>query len=62
MSLRSSIQIGEVIRNAVAFDVKNWPGSPMNSDSLIQAVQELFALLERRQVDYILAGGVALLH
>jgi hypothetical protein len=62
MSLRSSIQIGEVIRNAVVFDMKNWLSGPMNSDSLIQAVQDLFSLLEQRQVEYVLAGGVALLH
>ena len=62
MSLQSSIQIGEVIRNAVVFNMKNWLGGPMNSDSLIQAVQDLFSILEQRQVEYVLAGGVALLH
>jgi hypothetical protein len=62
MSLQSSLQIGEIIRNAVAFNMKNWLGEPMNSDSLIQTVQDLFSLLEQRQVEYVLAGGVALLH
>ncbi|MDD2694452.1 MAG: hypothetical protein PHD58_00830 [Anaerolineales bacterium] len=62
MSLHSSVQIGEVIRNAVVFNAKNWLGSPMNSDSLIQAVQDLFSILEQRQVEYVLVGGVALLH
>lgn len=62
MSLKSSLQIGEVIRNAVVFNMKNWLGGPMNSDSLIQAVQDLFSILEQRQVEYVLAGGVALLH
>jgi hypothetical protein len=53
MSLRSSIQIGEIIRNGVVFNVKNWLGSPMNFDSLIQAVQDLFSSLEKRQIDYV---------
>ena len=34
----------------------------MNSDSLIQSVQNLFMLLEQRQIDYVLAGGIALLY
>lgn len=62
MSLRSNLQIGEVIRDAIAFNVKNWPGKPMNSDSIIQAVQDLFLILEQRQIKYVLVGGIALLH
>jgi hypothetical protein len=50
MNLRSSIQIGGIIRNAVFFEMKNWLGEPMNSDSLIQAVQDSFPLLEQRRV------------
>ncbi len=62
MTLQSSVQIGSVIRNAVVFDAKNWPGDMMNSDSLFQSVQDLFAMLEQRQIDYVLVGGIALLH
>jgi hypothetical protein len=62
MTIQSSTQIGNVIRNAVVFDVKNWPGGMMNSDSLIQSVQDLFAVLEQRKIDYVLVGGIALLH
>src|SRR3972149_7502667 len=62
MTIRSSVQIGNVIRNAVAFNVKNWPGGSMNSDSIIQAVQDLFSVLEQRKIDYVLVGGIALLH
>lgn len=57
-----TLQIGEVIRNAVVFDVKNRAGDAMSTDSLIQSVQDFFALLEERRIDYVLAGGVALLH
>jgi len=62
MTLQSSTQIGNVIRNAVVFNVKNWLGGKMNSDSLLQSVQDLFAVLEQRKIDYVLVGGIALLH
>jgi len=34
----------------------------MNSDSLIQSVQDFFAILEQRKIDYVLVGGIAILH
>lgn len=33
----------------------------MNSDSLLEAVRRLFALLRERKVDYVLVGEVAML-
>jgi hypothetical protein len=62
MTIHSSTQIGDVIRNAVVFNIKNWRGGMMNSDSLIQSVQNLFTVLEKRKIDYVLVGGIALLH
>jgi len=62
MTIHSSTQIGNVIRNAVVFNVKNWVGGMMNSDSLIQSVQDFFAVLEQRKIDYVLVGGIAILH
>src|SRR5690242_20120786 len=62
MTIQSSVQIGTVIRNAVVFNVKNWLGRTMNSDSLIQSVQDFFAVLEQRKIDYVLVGGIAILH
>src|ERR1041384_5035855 len=62
MTIQSSTQIGDVIRNAVVFNIKNWLGGTMNSDSLIQAVQDFFTLLEQRKIDYVLVGGIAILH
>ena len=62
MTIQSSVQIGDVIRNAVVFNVKNWLGGTMNSDSLIQSVQDFFAVLEKRKIDYVLVGGIAILH
>ncbi len=62
MTIQSSVQIGDIIRNAVVFNVKNWLGGTMNSDSLSQSVQDFFAVLEERKLDYVLVGGVAILH
>jgi hypothetical protein len=62
MTIQSSAQIGNVIRNAVIFNAKNWIGGMMNSDTLIQLVQDLFTVLEQRKINYVLVGGIALLH
>src|SRR5215211_6439599 len=62
MTIRSSVQIGNVSRNAVVFNVRNWLGGMMNSDSLIQSVQDFFAVLEERKIDYVLVGGIAILY
>src|SRR5215212_9075236 len=62
MTIQSSLQIGNVIRNAVVFNLRNWLGGMMNSDSLIQSVQDFFTLLEQRKIDYVLVGGIAILH
>ena len=61
MTNQSSVQIGNVIRNAVVFNVKNWYGDTMNPDLLLGSVEHLFALLESRKVQYALVGGIALL-
>jgi hypothetical protein len=61
MTIQSSVQIGKVIRNAVAFNVKNWLGGMINSDFLIQSVQDFFTILEQRKIDYVLVGGIAIL-
>lgn len=62
MVILSTDQIGRVIRDAVVFNIKNWLGGEMNSDSLIQSVQDFFAVLEQRKIDYVLVGGIAILH
>jgi hypothetical protein len=55
------VHIGEVIRNAVLFNPRNNRERLMNSDSLIQTVARFFTLLRERQIEYVLAGGIALL-
>lgn len=62
MTIHSTVQIGDVIRHAVAFNAKNWQGGTMDTDSLTHAVQDFFAVLEKRQIDYVLVGGIALLY
>lgn len=60
-TVQAPVDIGKVIQNAVIFDFKNWSGTPMNSDSLPQTIHHLFELLNQRDVNYVLVGGVALL-
>ncbi len=62
MTIHSSVQIGNVIQNAVVFNVKNWVGGMNNSDPILQSVQDLFSVLEQRKITYVLVGGIALLH
>jgi len=62
MSIGEGPQIGAVIRNAFAFHVRNWSGVTMNPDLLLQTVQEFFSLLAVRKIDYVLVGGIAMLH
>lgn len=57
----ANVRIGEVIRNAVAFDFKNSGEEIMNADSLPESVERLFGLLHEREVGYLLVGGVAML-
>jgi hypothetical protein len=53
--------VGEVIRNAVAFNFKNSEDEILNAGSLPEAVEKLFEVLHEREIDYLLVGGVATL-
>ncbi len=62
MPVQQPFHIGSVVRNALVFDVKNWPeGPPVNTEKLLETVEQLFALLHEREIDYLLVGGIALL-
>jgi hypothetical protein len=61
MTIHSLPEIGRVLRNAVTFNFKNPPEVIMNADSLLAQVEQLFDLLNSRNVEYVLVGGVALL-
>ena len=63
MALKSTEQIGNVIRNGIVFNVKNWIlDNHMDTDHLLQSIQELFTLLNQREIEYVLVGGIALLN
>lgn len=56
------VHIGNVIRQGIVFDFKNLRGGTVITDTLLQTVERLFKLLDERQVDYVLVGGVAMLN
>lgn len=58
---RPKVYIGNVIQNALIFNLKNWDNGNMEISSLKQAVLDLFSLLQKRNIDYVLVGGIALL-
>ncbi len=60
--LKNLTEVGQIVTNAVALNPKNWEKLAMETDSLLQAVDNLFALLETRHVRYVLVGGVAVLN
>lgn len=53
--------IGEIIRNGILFDVKNWSSLMSDSYDFFQTVEQLFDWLTEREIPYVLVGGVALL-
>jgi hypothetical protein len=55
------VHIGNVIRNAIVFNFRNSLGGAVITDNLLQSVARLFALLDERQTEYLLVGGIALL-
>lgn len=58
---RRGVDVGEVVRNAVLFDLKNHDGEVVNAGSLFEDVERLLAVLHERGPDYLLVGGVAML-
>lgn len=61
ISPKTKVHIGKIIQNALVFNFKNSAGNTVNSDTLLQNVAQLFALLHERKIDYLLVGGIALL-
>lgn len=55
------VHIGKVVCNAVLFNSGKPRSGAMKENDLQQAVSRLFALLQERQTDYLLVGGIALL-
>lgn len=57
--IQEQVDIGQVVRNARVFNFKK---VAVKESDLLVAVDELFELLEARQIAYVLVGGIALLH
>ena len=53
--------IGEIIKNGVIFDMKNWHNNLSNTEQMPDTVERLFSILSQRNIDYLLVGGIALL-
>jgi hypothetical protein len=53
--------IGEIILNGVLFDMKNWGDGTLDVNQLPASLENLFDILNQRQIDYLLVGGIALL-
>jgi len=58
---RPQVHIGNVIRNALVFNFRMQRNGAVNTEQLLQAVEQLFALLDERKIEYLLVGGIALL-
>lgn len=56
------VHIGNVIRRGIVFDLKNLRRATVYTDTLLQTAASLFKLLDERQIDYLLVGGVAMLN
>jgi hypothetical protein len=57
------VHIGDVIVHGILFDPKNveaWRNMDM-VENIYRSVPKLFELLETRQIDYVLVGGIAML-
>lgn len=55
------VAIGEIVKNGIIFDPKNWQKAMYNTDSLVQIIEHIFDTLNQRNINYLLVGGVALL-
>ncbi len=62
VNTQPEVHIGKVIQNAILFNFRNPGNIIVNSNNLFQSVTKLFTLLKDRKIDYLLVGGIALLH
>lgn len=58
---REPIHVGRVVQNALVFGTKRWREEMLGSSELLDTVRRLFGLIEDREVEYLLVGGIALL-
>jgi len=53
--------ISEIIKNGIVFDIKNWGDAQLGIGNLSENIDHLFALLQQRDIDYLLVGDLAVL-
>lgn len=58
----ANVDIGGIVRNAHAFNPRNWGKEVGPVQDLLDGVERLFTILEERQIDFLLVGGIALLN
>jgi hypothetical protein len=61
VTVQPGIQIGKIILDALVFNFRKSRENTVNGDNLLGTVARLFILLEERQVEYVLVGGIAVL-
>ncbi len=55
------LAISEIVKNGIIFNMKNWSSDQSGIVNLSENIDRLFALLQEREIEYLLVGGVALL-
>lgn len=50
------VAIGEIVKNGIIFDMKNWNRDLSSAEQLPDLVERLFSILDERKIDYILVG------
>ena len=53
--------ISEIVKNGIIFDMKNWGNDQSGIGGVSENIDRLFALLQQRDINYLLVGGIALL-
>jgi hypothetical protein len=61
MELIMVAAIGEIVKNGIVFDLKNWQKGMSNPDKFVQFIENIFDTLAERRINYLLVGGLALL-
>jgi hypothetical protein len=61
MTIHSIPQIGSILQNAVTFNFKNSREKIIRAEFIPTQTEQFFALLEKRNINYVLVNGIALL-
>ncbi|NET48892.1 MAG: nucleotidyltransferase family protein, partial [Merismopedia sp. SIO2A8] len=61
MNKSTTLDISEIVKNGILFDIKNWPTVMSEDTRFADIIQQFFGMLSEREINYLLVGGVALL-